>query len=113
MNEETRRAGDAWRHNEIEREAMELNAREAVTFELPTHGPISWDTIERCAAEADMPIEDWVADAIAAHVALHTRYNDDAPQTERKPIPRWKARIAEWAYQLADWLTDDGSYHED
>ena len=106
---------DAWNEHMLERAAADMreqNAREAVTFELPKHGPVSWDNIERCAREAGMSVHDWVADALAAHVRMH-ECDAYEPMPEYAPapapIPRWRARIAEWAYRLADRLTDDGT----
>lgn len=121
MNEETRRAGEAYRDELLRQEFEAQNATEEVTFELPKHGPVSWDTLERCAREAGMPMHDWVADALASYVRMHERetamrqaeaftIGDDGPEPTR--VPAWKARIAEYAYRLGDWLTDDGTHHE-
>lgn len=87
----------------------ERSAREAVTFELPARGPVSWQAIERCANEAGMSIEDWVGDAIANHVRWHdsqTRARQyeafGKPEEEHKPMPKWKGDLAEMLYRLAE-----------
>ena len=99
------------------RELEEQNAREAVTFELPKRGPVSWDTLTRCAREAGMSLEDWVADALANYVRFHDSqihqqqreaFGDPEIHTKRKRIPAWRLRVAERMYTWADRLTDDG-----
>ena len=107
---------DAYNREMLRREAEAMQEREAVTFELPKRGPVSWDTLERCAREAGMPMQDWVADALASYVRMHERvtYERQAeafgtPVQERRRVPAWRMRMGEWAYRLGDWLTDDGA----
>ena len=85
---------------------------EELTIELPMTGAVSWENIARCAREANMSVDAWAFDALAAHVRMH----EDAirmAQAEawpreipaRKPLPAWRVWIGERAYRLADRLT--------
>ena len=104
-----------YREEMMRREMEEANAREAVTFELPKRGPVSWDTLERCAREAGMPMHDWVADALASYVRFHASQTEArqreafgvpvCEQDERKHVPAWRMRMGEWAYRVGDWLS--------
>ena len=104
-----------YREEMMRREMEEANARVAVTFELPKRGPVSWDTLERCAREAGMPMHDWVADALASYVRFHDSQTDArqreafgvpvCEQDERKHVPAWRMRMGEWAYRVGDWLS--------
>lgn len=97
------------------------HAREELTLELPKFGPVSYDSIERCAREAGVPVHVWVQDALASYVRMHERetamrqaeaftIGDD--DREKTPVPAWRMRMGEYAYRLGDWLTDDGTQHE-
>lgn len=104
-----------YREEMIRRETEEANAREAVTFELPKQGPVSWDTLERCAREAGVPMHDWVADALASYVRMHEREVrerqaeifgvHDIEEEPSSRVPAWRMRVGEWAYRVGDWLT--------
>ena len=108
-----------YRREMLRRDMEERNAREAVTFELPKYGPVSWDTLNRCAREADMSLEDWVADALATYVRFHDSQIEQIQreafgvpefiESERWRVPAWKLRMAEWFYTWAERLSDDGS----
>lgn len=113
MNEETRRAGDAYRDELLWQEFEAMNSMEAITLELPKRGPVSYDSIERCAREAGMSIQDWTFDALAAYVRMHEREIHarqaeafGAPAQDHAPVPAWRARLGEWAYRVGDWLTE-------
>ena len=103
------------------REREEQNGVEQITLELPKRGAVSYDAIARCAREAGMPVEHWVFDAIAAYVRMHERevrmrqaevftIGDDSPEPTR--VSALRMRMGEYAYRLADMLTDDGTHHE-
>ena len=90
-----------------------MNDTEQIILELPHYGAMSYETLERCAREAEIPLENWIQDAIAAYVRMHEREVRmeqievfGAPmEEERASIPRWRARLGEYAYRLADALT--------
>lgn len=110
---------DAYNREMLRREAEAMQEREAVTFELPKQGPVSWDTLERCAREAGMPMQAWVEDALASYVRFHDSQTEqrqreafgvpEAEQGSTKRVPAWRMRMGEYAYRLGDWLTDDGA----
>ena len=105
-----------YREEMMRREMEEANAREAVTFEHPKRGPVSWDTLVRCAREAGMPMHDWVAGALASYVRFHDSQTEvrqreafgvpACEQDEHKRVPAWRMRMGEWAYRVGDWLTE-------
>lgn len=93
-----------------------MSEREQVIFELPVEGPVSWNTIARCAREAGMSVEDWTADALAAYVRMHERgiREEQAavwppPAQERRHIPAWRLRLGDWLQRMADKCLDDGA----
>ena len=103
------------------REREERNGTEQIILELPKRGAVSYTSIERCAREAGMPVEDWIFDAISAYVRMHERevrmrqaeaftIGDDSPEPTR--VSALRMRMGEYAYRLADMLTDDGTHHE-
>ena len=108
--------GNAYREEMARQRREERNAREQVIFELPKQGPVSWDTLERCAREAGVPMHDWVADALAAYVRFHESQTEArqreafgvpaCEQDEHRRIPAWRVRMGEWAYRVGDWLTE-------
>lgn len=110
-----------WREEELRKEMTPQ--MENLTLELPKFGPVSYDSIERCAREAGVPIHEWVQDALCAYVRMHEREVrerqaayfgvNEANEPKRRRVPAWRMRVGEWAYIIADKLTDDGSYHED
>lgn len=92
-----------------------MNEREQVIFELPKEGPVSWNTISRCAREAGMSVEDWTFDALAAYVRMHERsiHEEQAevwpPKLERRHVPAWRRSLGEWLQRMADKCLDDGT----
>ena len=85
---------------------------EELVIELPKTGAVSWENIERCAHDAHMSVDAWVFDAIAAYVRMHEDdmrmaraqvWQADVPAP--KPVPAWRAWVAERAYRLAERLT--------
>lgn len=86
---------------------------EKVILELPEQGCLSWERVERCAKEANMPLENWITDAIeskmrrqdtAAYCAAHKLW-PSAPE-EEVPIPIHKKLIGNALQFLADILWD-------
>lgn len=95
-------------------ELAAANETESLTLELPARGPVSYDALVRCAREAEMPLADWVFDALAAYVRMHEReirlrqieaFGEPMREHERTPVPAWRARLGECAYRLADAIT--------
>ena len=90
-----------------------MNDTEQIILELPRCGALSYEKLERCAREAEIPLEHWIQDAIAAYVRMHEREVRVAqievfglPMEEKSaPLPKWRARMGEYAYRLADVLT--------
>ncbi len=89
------------------------NDIEQIIIELPRCGAWSYETLERCAREAEIPLADWLQDAIIAYVRVHERDTRmgqievfGAPMSEESaPITKWRLRLGEYAYRLADALT--------
>ena len=105
-----------WTREQLRRQQAEVDERETLELELPKQGPVSWNTIARCAREAGVSVEDWVFDALAARVRMHEDSVSVAqaevwqPTPERRePIPAWRIRAGECLQRMADRLTDDGS----
>ena len=86
---------------------------EKVIFELPEQGRLSWVTVERCAREANMPVETWIVDAIetkmrrqdtVSYCAQHELWK---PSPQEEPhIPYIKKQLGNALQKLADRLWD-------
>ncbi|MBQ8263392.1 MAG: hypothetical protein IJY96_01285 [Oscillospiraceae bacterium] len=87
--------------------------REKVLLELPERGHFSWATVEQCAAEANMPVKDWLVDAIESKMRrqdtatyfAQSELWQPTPQ-EIQPIPRHRKFLGEKLARLADFLWD-------
>ena len=86
---------------------------EKVILELPEQGYFSWEAVARCAKEANMPLENWITDAIeskmhrqdtASYCAAHELW-PSAPE-EKTPIPIYKKLVGNAFQALADILWD-------
>ena len=92
-----------------------MDEREQLILELPKYGPVSWDSIQRCARDAGMTAENWTFDALASYVTMHEssiraqQAEVWPPRTERKHVPAWKIRLGEWLLLWSARLTDDGT----
>ena len=86
---------------------------EKIVLELPEQGYFSWETVARCAKDANMPLENWITDAIeskmrrqdtASYCAAHELW-PSTPE-EETPIPIYKKLIGNVFQSLADILWD-------
>ena len=86
---------------------------EKVILELPEQGYFSWATIERCAREANMPMENWITDAFetkmrqqdaASYCAAHKLWPSQPEEEMSTPI--YKKLVGNALQYLADILWD-------
>jgi len=94
----------------------ETTKREWFEVELVPGNPISRAGIQDYAAGMNMEPERWVFDGLVwwmhecdrqgAHGNFQARTKDYAPP--REPVARWRVRLSEWLYGLADRINDTG-----